>query len=539
MNIFFASILKIFPPIVIPEKLIEIWLKYRIKIIKSEFEKIIWRLSYYVASHGTTSTCFLLFIPPRIFMRSSKRANVFITKCHEGFDKAQNEIVELLPKLEAKLPDLLTLYSVEVRRYKKEKKPPVPRYSDAGIAYSKQLFNLAILRELANSIAWQILGNDGTRARAFIQGLPPNPIQRENLEKTLEIANRLNSKDKTSFALITDITSCIQVGDLLVRLPTGQFGLCELKDGIINTHIEELLEESPTKQATVDKFNQLATKFGKSFIKQFERVLRQKERMEMSLDYINNSVGIDIQFKKRKVTDINSRPTLTYHKEINDLLRKAKKNGENYIIIDGCLMLGAFNTIKLNRSNEVCKKDFQHQVWHIFFESWQECPYGKKFDEQKVKKHFEYMLLPVWEMKDKVYIPTHRPIFISGLSKEFVFDILFERLALFFYFSPQKFVELCKTKGIDATWIIGKEYNKTKNEASKNKIVLLDIHGGIIKIEYKAHHFIQHIALGTLYKIIYEFERPSSIAQLIKEDESTLPERLQKLESSSENGVTK
>ncbi|MDD5417204.1 MAG: hypothetical protein PHU12_04500 [Candidatus Aenigmarchaeota archaeon] len=468
-------------------------------------------------------------------MLNPKRREVFIKKCHEGFNIAQNEIAKLLPELEAKLPDLRILYRKEVGRFRKDRKPPIPRYSKAGIEYSKQLFYSAVLREIANAIAWQILGNDGTKVRALIQGILPGPIQRSDLENTLKTANKLNLEDKTSFALIADITSCIQVGDLLMRLPTGQFGLCELKDGVVNKNIEDLLETSPVKQAAFDKFNRLADEFGESFVKQFRRVLRQRERMTMALEYINTSVGVDIQCKKPKITDVDPRVTVTYHKEINHLLRKAKKKGEEYLIVDECLMLGVFNTVKLNRSSDVCKKDFQHQVWHTFFENWTECPYGKKSDEQKIKKHFEYMLLPAWEMKNKIHTPTHRPLFITGIAEDFVFDILFDRMALFLYFSPQKFVELCKKKEINAAWITGGEYRRIKGEALKNKIVLLDIHDGIIRIKDRVQDFTQDIGLGMLYKIVYEFERPSSVVEAIKEDLLTLPERLKKLDKEPGN----
>jgi hypothetical protein len=535
LNMLIAFILKIIPPIVIPNKLIEFWLSYRIKRIKDEFERIVWRLSYYATHHGAKSTCMAFFISPMVFMLNSKRREVFIKKCHEGFDITQNEIVKLLPEIEARLPVLRVAYRKEVKRFRKDRKPPIPRYSKAGIEYSKQLFYSAVLREIANAIAWQILGNDGTKVRALIQGILPGPIQRSNLENTLETANKLNLQEKTGFALVTDITSCIQVGDLLLRLPTGQFGLCELKDGVVNKNIEDLLAISPVGQAAFDRFNQLAGEFGESFVKQFRRVLRQNERMIQALEYINTSVGVDIQCKKSKLTDVEPRITVAYYKEINRLLQKARKKGEEYLVVDECLVLGAFNTVKLNRSSDVCKKDFQHQVWHIFFEDWSECPYGKKVDEQKIKKHFEYMLLPVWEMRNKIHIPTHRPLFITGIVEDFVIDILFERMTLFSYFSPQGFVELCKKKGIAAAWITGGEYRRIKDEALKNKIVLLDIHDGIIRIKDSVQDFTQEIGLGILYKIIYEFERPSSVVEAIKEDLLTLPERLKKLEKRPDN----
>lgn len=524
--------MKFIPPIIIPPKLIEFWLSVRDKKASNEFEKIIRRLFHYAAHHGARSTCMRLFISLDIFMVSRARKKAFLRKCHEGFNVAQNEIVKLLPELEAKLPELRTPYREEVRRYKKDRKPPIPRYSKAGVLYSDQLFKIAALKEIANSIAWQILGNDGTKVRALIQGVSSGPLQKENLKRVLMAASKLISQGRASFALITDITSCIQVGDLLVRLPSGQFGLCELKEGVVNDQIESLLNMPQQDQATADRFQGLTTRYGNPFIKQFERVLKQKQRMQTAVDYINNSVGRDIQYERPKITNVKPRLTVTYEEEIDGLLRAAKKHGEKYLVVDECLAIGAFNNTKLKRSNDVCRMDFQHQVWHMFFEDWAECPYGKQYDEQKAVKHFEYMLLPIWEMKDKVHLPTHRPIFIAGLKEEFMFDILFDRMSLYFYFSPERFVALCKKKEINAAWITGKEYRKIKFDALGNKIVLLDIHDGIIQIKDESKGLVQNIALGTLFKIIYEFERPSAIIELIKEDLATLPDRLSKLKGS-------
>jgi len=159
------------PPFVIPNKLIELWLALRAKKVHNDFERVVRRLSHYAVHHGARATCLRLFISLRVFMLSRKRKKVFIKKCHEGFNIVQNEIAKLLPEVESELPQLRRLYREEIRRYKKDRKPPVPRYSKIGKAYSEQLFKGMVLREIANSIVWQILDNDGTKVRALIQGV--------------------------------------------------------------------------------------------------------------------------------------------------------------------------------------------------------------------------------------------------------------------------------------------------------------------------------------------------------------------------------
>jgi len=456
-----------------------------------------------------------LYGSPQNFFLNINRHKAFIRKCHEGFSLAQNEIVRLLPDTEAKIPLLLEDYRKEIDRFKKDRVPPIPIYTKAGIAYFNQVFEARLLREIANCIAWQLVGDDGTKIRALIQGIHTPPAQRIQLEKMLDIVNELNGYDVESFGLLTDITSCIQVADVLVRLSTGQIGLSELKEGKVNDHIETLLKMEPHEEATHKKFDELATEYGKPFIKQFKRVVRQKERMQKVTDYVNKSVGDDIQFAARRITNAIPISTDNYIKEVNLLMHATEEKGAQYLAIDDCLVLGAFDNTKPQRSKGVCRKDFQHIVWHKYFEDWETCAYGKTSGEEAVMKHFEYMLLPVWEMRDKVATPTHRPIFISGLDKELVLDILFERKSLFFYFSPERFVSLCQAKGADVSWVTGKEYNRIKGKYSK-AMGLFDIHDGIIKIKDDGLDLEMHMCIGTLFKLIYEFQRPAALADVYK-----------------------
>ncbi|MCK4935281.1 MAG: hypothetical protein KAR84_00390 [Elusimicrobiales bacterium] len=515
-------ILKIIPPIVLPKWMIECWLFFHTRKGSTEFEKTIRRLSYYATNHGAMSSLIWAYGSVSIFMMNKRRGRAFIRKCHEGFSIAQKEIVRLLPDIEAELPKLKKKYKEEVRRYRKNRVPPVPKYSSIGKAYSEAIFKSETLREIANAIAWQMAGNDGTKIRALIQGIQAHTEKRQLQEVYAEALKFSSNNDE--FALVLDITSCVQVGDLLVRKADGRINLCELKKGAVNKDIQDLLEMPPKDILAQEKMSRLVEEKGLPFLKQFNRVLRQNKRMSQAIEYINNSIGTDIRFNLPRITNVEPIEVKTFHREVCDLMKAAKHNkSPKFIAIEECLIFGAFDNIRLKLSKGVCQKDFQHMVWHTLFEKWEDCPYGKKSSDEIIRKHFEYMNLPVWDMRDKVSCHTHTPLFINGLSDEMNLDILFERMSLFCYFSPELFIAQCQKMGVDASWITGREFNRLKN---KIKFPLVDIHGGFVRLEDKNIEMVMHLGYGSLFKMIYEFLLPSSSISAIKKQFVEVPERM-------------
>jgi len=113
------------------------------------------------------------------FMHSPSRRRAFLEKCHEGFEIAQDEIARLLPPAERDLPRVRKLYLREIQKYKKRKEPPLPQYTRAGKTFYAASFKSMVLREIANCIAWQILGVDGTQVTgASKQRAAPKPHRR-------------------------------------------------------------------------------------------------------------------------------------------------------------------------------------------------------------------------------------------------------------------------------------------------------------------------------------------------------------------------
>jgi hypothetical protein len=113
-----------------------------------------------------------------------------------------------------------------------------------------------IFRKLADSIAWHFIQHHSTARRLYI-GQSQNPIAHTNLEVTWDFSKKINQCEM-SFAFITDTTSFIQIGDMiLVNINLNgsiSWELVELKEGKINREIQEFIENWVMKTRTVTSF---------------------------------------------------------------------------------------------------------------------------------------------------------------------------------------------------------------------------------------------------------------------------------------------
>src|SRR5690606_807424 len=103
-------------------------------------------------------------------------------------------------------------------------------------------------------IAWQLLQNQTHNARRLHIGQNSKKIlENSNIDHAISISNKIN-EDPMSFALISDITGFVQIGDLLVLDKNG-LGIVELKEGKVNAKIQQFLREfAEDSEATKIKY---------------------------------------------------------------------------------------------------------------------------------------------------------------------------------------------------------------------------------------------------------------------------------------------
>ncbi|HEV7380583.1 MAG TPA: hypothetical protein VGN64_12365, partial [Dyadobacter sp.] len=182
----------------------------------------------YACKHGTNS------LQPNELPLTERSYKNFIIACHEGFRKAQEHITDMLIGLETELLNADQRLRV-VRGYKNKKEITAISTEIASLKYQAR-----ILRKLGDSIAWHMaLGHHYVIRRLFL-GEPSPSLLSGGFKETRVRANELN-EDPLSFALMSDITSFIQIGDIF-RYNNGTYELIEIKSGQKNEEAQKIIE---------------------------------------------------------------------------------------------------------------------------------------------------------------------------------------------------------------------------------------------------------------------------------------------------------
>jgi hypothetical protein len=165
----------------------------------------------------------------------------FVRAVYDGFSRAQHLLLDYLSSLAA-----------------------------ADISWQTE----AAFRGLANAIAWQMLSGQTYIARqVFRKQTPVRLRERDNLQSVINAAKYAQGTDLCRFVLISDLTTFVQVGDLLIGEPLdGRITLVEVKEGEVNRAVGEFLESMPrAEEKEIDDF---LTRYGRKGFEQLGRLIR-------------------------------------------------------------------------------------------------------------------------------------------------------------------------------------------------------------------------------------------------------------------------
>ena len=76
-----------------------------------------------------------------------------------------------------------------------------------------------LYRSIADSIAWQFLGGQLCHARRLFKGQRQPDLKQSNFSSVVAAANSILQTDRDAMPLISDLTSFVQVGDILSMVP--------------------------------------------------------------------------------------------------------------------------------------------------------------------------------------------------------------------------------------------------------------------------------------------------------------------------------
>ena len=257
----------------------------------------------------------------------------FFIQVHKGFYIAQEKSLRLLTKI---LKEQKRIKSDLAEARRQHNKDQVSLLLDTQ---RKAKYQECVVRKCMDAIAWQLFNYELSTLRRLFCNEEPIDITDSNIESEITYISGFQQRSPEGFALISDLTSFVQVGDIVTLTPKEGISLVELKDGTINYEVFRLIEESFKTQS----FEYLRSRLyaeSKSFVKHVERTLKQMAKESSVCNTINKGHGID-QASGLNVhiaeTDFSSD---TFSTVMHNLSLECHKKGYSIAAIQECLIVG-------------------------------------------------------------------------------------------------------------------------------------------------------------------------------------------------------
>lgn len=391
----------------------------------------------------------------------------FFSFANEGMKKAQLIILDELRSNLFKQRDAKVRLKTQRKTNAKDKM--------AIGAIEEEIKNLEfielIYRNLMNSIVWQIFGTKReVIARHYLEEVGSKSLYGEGFEAVLKAAEKIN-EDPLKFALISDLSTNIQIGDLVIWTPDG-FEIIEVKTGEKNKQAIDLLKFYQVNE--LDPSERVGLMPEGHFKDQLMRMLKQKETNKKTAEIINNDEGV---YQKDDNATIHLRESFheetTYHNVLGDLIKNSEEKDWAFTSVDGILNVGVYRN-----------------DWRV---------YGKKTLE-------ELNGYPVFDLMGTLTVDVCEPIFMKPFPDEVLLDIAFGKIKVFIGIDYNKLIEFANDIGLSLRWSTTKEFAKiTEGLPMKSKEVFSNHNKGLV-IDYKGHQIF--LGMGFMVRLLFDHKTP-------------------------------
>lgn len=395
----------------------------------------------------------------------------FIRACHKGYKLAQLKLID----------EVIIYQELELNKKPKLKEARRQRNRELEESISNDLKiieqRLNTLSHIADGLAWQLIGGQIHIAkRFFLQEKGQKRLKESNIEHAIEVAEEIN-QDPDNFALISDLTNSIQIGDLLVR-SKGMIGMMELKQGKVNEQISEFLENLNEQNKSIEDAN-IREDFDKKTAKQLKRVVRQKERMRQVTDIIKNDEGLDPATGRHLKINTPVYNTEYFHENLEKMHLELENKIWAYDVIEGCIHIGMYKDKGLAMAPFAIKQIISNDTDNYIIVDWM-----------------------------SIVSNVSEPIFAKPLDPNFIIDILTGKVKVIFGINFDMVIELFNKLGLKSEWI--SEKNTMKFKQKHGSQILFELNKRAIKMTTDDQEI--YFGGGLISKIIYDNIKPSSLA---------------------------
>lgn len=428
---------------------------------------------FFAREYGLFTTALTL---PNKANYSYEDGGVLISNVHTGFKKAQLLIIDQILEIQDKTTIIKD--QLKAARVKRDEQKVKKLIDELNFEQFKEI----VYRRVADSIVWQMIcGQHYVAAELYIPSKNESfsRLKHSNINHTIKEIERLN-KNPTDFALMTDITYFVKVGDIILRTLEG-VKLIELKQGIKNFEIKTLVRNS-NETSNEDFIKFLQGRFDNNFVKQVQRMLNQSVKMQCVENVINLGMGINHQTNKPKyISNWGINQDNNFINKVVDLINKVYLTNEimAYDTVE-CVHIGVYKRILSNNS-------YHHFQELIEYRTGECHPIYNLKNINKILEH-----------------PLASPLFIEHpLTIEQIINIVLGEIIIYISIDFNELFKMFKFMGVECKLLSRSETEKYQDSNTfKFKKCALVI---------KHRNFMSLLPIGVIDRIVFSNILPSEI----------------------------
>lgn len=443
---------------------------------EKKFERELKTLINYVRSYGIEHMSHPVDI--RTYMNNKEAQKEFTENVHKGFYLAQRNCIFLLKKI-----------LQEKKRYKSDLKVArKDREKERSVQLDKSIkyitYQELVLRKVMDSIAWQIFGLDLTTLRRLYQGQELIDITDSNIDSELKYIDRKVKEDSEIFVLINDMTSFIQIGDVVTYSPKEGRAIIELKEGETNLRILDLIQESVENPCPYLLSQRLAGK-NEKFREQFKRDVKQISKAVETMKFFREGECKDL-YTGANVMYIDEEIRLeTYKDVLIKTLEECNKKNHAKAVVEDCLLIGIYESDK-----------FPSEAFDIWAETLS-------------------IRMPIYEMRYSIFEPLGFPIFLLPFPDKDIIDIIMGRKIVKMTIDIDKWLESFKQDNYAYRWMTEKETARYNSKFQGKKQLFMINGKGVELIDKEGN--TQQIGNGIFSRMFTCLNTPSSLRRYLVE----------------------
>lgn len=339
-----------------------------------------------------------------------------------------------------------------------------------------------LFRATCDSIAWQLIQGQLCYARRLYRNqIPPN-VKASNFDSVVATAQDIRRNEPESMPLISDLTSFVQVGDLLSASSSGTLSLIEVKAGAENMRIASLLEQSA--DLGIELVRERVQQSGAHSVKQFDRMRRQVARMQFITEVMTSGLGEDPDSGQRIAIPDPVVIIDTWDEMLINVIGEAQTKGWAYDVL-GSVCVGCYTGDQWVHIGPIAFLGSLNAI-------------GSLEDFQMAT------------LADCLVNPLALPLFNRGIPDDAIFDLMFGRMHVCVAINVPQFIEDCEMSGLDARPATRREMAEVKQLPGQRPL-LYKGKGVYMKREERGMLLMD----GLYLRALFHGQRPESVVREI------------------------